>query len=246
MIRISRIGRRGVTLIELLFAFLIFSIIAVLIYKFLIAGARTGTVAAWQADMNTRLNNLDSRIRQYLEASSYAAVVSPQGTKINKTEDWYLKIPAGIGSGTTPQTVPINEGVIMEWNKCKQGYQGVEGFPDRGPSCTHITLELRSVKTTLKGNIPIAELWMKEESLSFEMAGVASQPDSPDTELRLIPDVSEITVGAFFPKSRDGAVALPQQGPAIITLNVVCAEPTQGQLKIKKEISAESNVGVTQ
>lgn len=80
-------SRRGFTLIELMLAFFLLSVVTYLIYTMLIRGSRSAVSGIWRSSVNTQLQNLDVRVRKALEASSYPSVLSPEMNVVDEDND---------------------------------------------------------------------------------------------------------------------------------------------------------------
>ena len=240
--------RRAFTLIEVLIAFSLFTMVSVIIYKVLIQAGRSGTVAAWEGDMMTRLNNMDELFRKFIDSASYPSIVSPQGTVLLNSEAYDIQLGSGVNGQGEAVFEPDAEGkVILTWYRCKQGFDGVPGFQDRPTTGSKVELIFRNLSQTRKTDIPVADLEVVESPLDFgtNIEGFRNGPPGGGAADRKfhVPDVSKVTV-RILPKGSDGTgVTLPAQRPVAITLIVEVTERAQGQLTRQKEITATADVG---
>lgn len=243
--------RRGFTLVEILITLALLSIMLVIAYDVMSRMLFSGTVTQWETTLTTDFTNADSRIRDYLNASSYPSLLTPQGNAVlnynppaSTNDKFMLQFPS---SGADKSFDDMGSAqTIMRWYRCEDGRNGIEGVPNQPPRAKEITLKTVPKGRTKQKNIAIADLVMEEkpfrlpETVDQFLAG-SLQPDGNATTSRMVSDVEGISLKLFSRAS--GTLTLPLKDRVQVEIEIRCVEPVQGNAKRTRKITAEANVG---
>jgi prepilin-type N-terminal cleavage/methylation domain-containing protein len=184
--------RRAYTLVEILIALTLLSVLLVLAYEIMSKMFTSGIVAQWDAERTTQFANSDSRIRDFLNASSYPSLLTPQGNAVLRYDPpnnflataFLLGVPDSIaasGAGEppgyrisftnsdkgdkNPKSVADNE-TLVTWFRCQEGRQGIEGLSTQLSQATTILLKARNLHVSNRTNINLFDLYMVEQQLT--------------------------------------------------------------------------------
>ncbi|MBI4862109.1 MAG: type II secretion system protein, partial [Candidatus Riflebacteria bacterium] len=141
--------RRGFTLVEILVALAVLSIVIVGVYEILVGMFRSGTVTQWEQNLTTQFSNADTRLRSYLNGASYPVMLTPQGSvMLNKEsaagEAFFLAFPGSSGTAEFEGGAVTENQVFLSWFRCEAGQVGLEGLPDKEPKGAKIELAAKS------------------------------------------------------------------------------------------------------
>ena len=251
-------SRKAFTLVEILITLTLLSIMLVIVYEIMGRMFQSGTVTQWETVLTTSFTNADSRLRDYLNASGYPSMLTPQGNAVlnydpaatppNNNTAFLLGFPS---SGGNPPTATINDfsqkKAILTWFRCKDGRIGIEGLPNQPPEALQISLVVEPAGTTKNKGIPLANLTMEEAPVNnlpatFDaFSGFASPSIGNTSRTLMVADVREVTLKLFSRTS--GNLALPSKDRVQVEVEIKCVEPTQANAERSRKITAEANVG---
>jgi prepilin-type N-terminal cleavage/methylation domain-containing protein len=247
--------RRAFTLIEILITLALLTIMLVIAYDVMMRMFFSGTVTQWETNLTTEFTNADSRIRDYLNSSSYPSLLTPQGNAVLNhnppsapNEGFLLAFPADSGD---PPTKPFDDmgtpNTVLRWFKCEDGRMGIEGLPNQAPKATQITLKTVPKGKTRSKGIAIADLVMEEAPVTnlptafTGFVGFSAPAAGPGKDQRMVSDVRSITVKLFG--RTPGALSLPVKDRVQVEIEIKCVEPAQANAERTRKITAEANVG---
>jgi prepilin-type N-terminal cleavage/methylation domain-containing protein len=248
--------RRGFTLTEILITLALLSIMLVIVYGVMTSMFRSGTVTQWESVLTTDFTNADSRIRDFLNASSYPSLLTPQGNAVlnfnpdggSNNQAFLLGFPAASGNPPTATFSDVTaKTTLLKWYRCEDGRSGIEGLANQPPKASQISLVARPTGRTRTRNIVIFELVMEEAPVSnlpatFDaFVGFSSPAAGQPTTTRMVSDVREIVLKLFSRNS--GALTLPTKDRVQVEVEIKCVEPALGQAERSRKITAEANVG---
>ena len=86
--------RRAFTLVELLITLALLSVLLIIAYEIMTKMFASGTVTQWESVLTNQFTNADSRVRDFLNASSYPSLLTPQGVFQANIIDMYPRTTA--------------------------------------------------------------------------------------------------------------------------------------------------------
>jgi len=245
--------RRAFTLTEILIAMVILSLILVLAYQIMTGMMRSGTVTQWEATLTNQFSSADSRIRLYLDRSSYPSLATPQGTaRLDKNdpskagEAFYLSFP-GDPEGVELAGSSVREDqVFLSWYCCEAGRKGVPGLSDAAPTGSKIELVAKNVGKTKQKGIGIFNLCMVESAVTFPndlaaFLGTSSAAGTGGKSTQMVTDCSKIALKLIGRGSKK--LTLPVHERVHVEIEITCVEPTQGNAIRSRKITGQANVG---
>ncbi len=111
--------RSGFTLIEVLLAALLLSVVTYLMWQMLIGGVHTGVSGIWRETTNQRLQQASERIRKALEGASFPSILSPEMNVLDVREDHWVSL--GQGSDCQGRDTELGEGASEAAGEGAQG-----------------------------------------------------------------------------------------------------------------------------
>ena len=250
--------RRAFTLVEVLITLALLVILLGIAYEIMTKMFASGTVTQWESVLTTQFTNADSRLRDFLNASSYPSLLTPQGNAVlNFDPDkvppitntaFLLGFPEGSGSPPTKTFSDITASTpLLRWYRCEDGRAGIEGLPNQPPKALQITLVANPVGKTKAHNITIFDLAMEEAPVTnlpatFDaFVGFSSPSVGAKSTTRMVGDCREITLKLFSRNA--GALTLPVKDRVQVEVEIKCVEPSAGNAERSRKITAEANVG---
>ena len=250
--------RPAFTLIEILITLTLLSIMLIIAYEVMGRMFQSGTVTQWETTLTTDFTNADSRLRDFLNASGYPSMLTPQGNAVlnfdptatppNNNTAFLLGFPASGGnpptqvfSGLTAKTT------LLTWYRCKDGRSGVEGLPNQPPEALQISIVAEPAGTSKQKGVALATLAMEEAPVTnlpptFDaFNGFASPAVGATSRTRMVNDVSQVTLKLY--SRTPGQITLPVKDRVQVEIEIQCTEPTQANAVRSRKITAEANVG---
>ena len=251
----TRLRCVGYSLVEILVAVSILSFLLVLVYQILCGMLRSSTVTQWESVLTTQFTNADTRIRSYMDKSSYPSLLTPQGNAIlNKTEPskagevFYLLFP-GSPDGVEMTCDSVTDGQpLLSWYCCEPGQMGLEGLPDKPPTGTKVELVAKGKRRTKLKGIGIFDLHMNETPIGLasdlgSFLGTTSvRLGSPTRSTLMIGDCRKVAL-RLIPRG-SAKITLPFDERVHVEIEIFCVEPTQGNAERSRKITGQTNVGV--
>lgn len=248
---LTRRLRRAFTLVEVLITLVLLSLLLGIAYQIMTKMFSSGTVTQWEAVLTNQFSNTDSRIRDFLNASSYPSLLTPQGNTVlnydpdkgQNIQSFLLTFPDGSGSKTFSD-ITAKTG-ILRWFRCEDGRLGIEGLPNQPPRVRQISIFAVPAGKTKVKNITIFDLVMEEADLTVpaDPAGFAAFRGGgagAASTTKMVADCREVSVKLL---TRKGAVALPEKDRVQVEVDIKCIEPTSANAERSRKITAEANVG---
>ena len=249
-----RAKRSAFTLVEVVVTLVLLTVLLFIAYEIMTKMFASGTVTQWESVLTTEFTNADSRIRDFLNASSYPSLLTPQGNAVlnfdpdkgQNNQAFMLSFPDG--SGTKTFTDITARTPILKWFRCEDGRVGIEGLPNQPPKARQITLVAVPAGKTKVKNITIFDLVMEDANVNnlppdfaaFVAFGGTPAADAP-TVTRMVGDCREINLRLLTRNS--GAVTLPTKDRVQVEVEIKCVEPTGANAERSRKITAEANVG---
>lgn len=166
----NRRRRTAYTLVEILVAATILSIVIVVVWRLFEAVNRMSAVSTWQSARQTELRTGLQMVREDLQQACYPTVITRFSSQIVDQGSTGLSYKAG------PYSVPPDEGTYLEFWVCK---------PSRSVGTTEDTA----------GNRMKCTLTVEGRNLRYSRQNQAGgDPDVPDIDRVIIHDVQEMDI----------------------------------------------------
>lgn len=244
--------RRAFTLVEVLITLALLSVLLVIAYEIMTKMFSSGTVTQWESVLTNQFSNADSRIRDFLNASSYPSLLTPQGNAVLNfdpdkppaLDGFLLTFPDASGSKTFTD-ITAKTG-LLRWYRCEDGRLGIEGLPNQPTKARQITLVAIPAGKTRAKNITIFDLAMEEAEVTnfptdFNAFRTFNTPNAgAASTTKMVGDCREITLKLL---TRKGAISLPEKDRVQVEIDIKCVEPSSGNAERSRKITAEANVG---
>lgn len=245
--------RRAFTLVELLITLALLSVLLIIAYEIMTKMFASGTVTQWESVLTNQFTNADSRVRDFLNASSYPSLLTPQGNAVlnfdpdkgQNNQAFLLGFPDASGNKTfTDITTKTN---LLRWYRCEDGRSGIEGLPNQPPKALQITLVAIPAGKTRAKNITIFDLAMEEAPVNnlptdfSAFVGFSGPAAGQASTTKMVNDCREISLKLL--QRNSGAVALPVKDRVQVEIEIKCVEPSGANAERSRKITAEANVG---
>lgn len=245
--------RRAFTLVEILITLALLSVLLVIAYEIMTKMFASGTVTQWESVLTTQFTNADSRMRDFLNASSYPSLLTPQGNAVLNfdpdkglnNQAFLLGFPDGSGSKTFSDITAKT--TILKWYRCEDGRAGIEGLPNQPPKALQISLIANPAGKTRSKNITIFDLFMEEAPVTnlpatFDaFVGFSAPAAGAGSSTKMVGDCREITLKLLA--RTPGPVSLPVKDRVQVEIEIKCVEPSAANAERSRKITAEANVG---
>lgn len=180
--RLTNRRSEAFTIVEVLVSMAIMTVALLAIYQiwnYLTGGS---TTEIWATEINAKLTQADTRVREYVARAGRPAYSTPQGylepTNDTSKEPYLVKFPSAGGTddaGPPPGRIYTASGaegvgdgdgtVVASFYRVKPGSIGVEGKPNTGVEWSFIRLLLRRGHKSIKSGTNLADLAMEERPM---------------------------------------------------------------------------------